>query len=127
MSKCSVQPPPEWISGHPPSGGRSAKDHISVLPLANVGHEYGDGRVIGLAIAVPRAISDEDQAGCWADTFYDSLGLTRTIELKMGALGAWQMELEQRPDDERPLSLKSSTWTGEQSRKAVVNCDPDSA
>jgi CRISPR-associated protein Csb2 len=108
-----MQPPPEWVSGHPPSGGRSGKDHIAIFPLANVGYEYSDGRVLGLAIAVPREIGDKDQAACWTGMLYDTMGMVNGLEMKMGSLGAWRVELEQRPDDERPLSLRNTTWVGE--------------
>jgi len=114
MSLCPIQPPPEWLSGHPPIGGRSLKDHISIFPLADVGHQYADGHVLGLAIAVPRTVDADEQSSCWTGVLYDKWGMTEPIELRMGSLGLWKLELEERPDLERPISLRKETWTGAQ-------------
>ena len=48
MAKCPVQPPPEWISGHRPDGKPSTHPHMAIIPLANVGHDHGDGHLLGL-------------------------------------------------------------------------------
>ncbi len=116
MSRCSVQPPPEWISGHAPSpdGKRSEEPHIAFIPLADVGHEHARGHLLGVAIVVPRGVSDEEQR-CLAPLLFDSeTGEVTEIELKMGGAGVWRVmqdEVYSRDDDDYRKALDANTWT----------------
>ncbi|MBX3467381.1 MAG: type I-U CRISPR-associated protein Cas5/Cas6 [Planctomycetes bacterium] len=56
-----AQPAPEILTGHSVGGGPSTQTHAAFLPLANVGHGHADGRVIGLAIALPRAATPDSR------------------------------------------------------------------
>jgi len=64
MAHCVVQPPPEWVSGHRPDGTPAARPHLAVLPIANVGQPHAQGRVMGVALAVPREIPDDEIGRC---------------------------------------------------------------
>jgi CRISPR-associated protein Csb2 len=44
---------PEVISGHA-EGMITAKPHLAILPLANVGWDWSDGHVMGFALCLPR-------------------------------------------------------------------------
>lgn len=46
-------PLPEGVSGHLPDGTPTGSPHIAFLALPNVGHEHADGRIMGLAVALP--------------------------------------------------------------------------
>ena len=48
--------PPEFISGHQPGGEPSRDPHLTVIPLADVGFEHSEGRLMGFAVAVPRQL-----------------------------------------------------------------------
>ncbi|MCE5282635.1 MAG: type I-U CRISPR-associated protein Csb2, partial [Deltaproteobacteria bacterium] len=48
------QPVPEWLSGHTPAGSPSEKPHLAFLPLPFVGREHADGRLMGVALVLPR-------------------------------------------------------------------------
>lgn len=54
---------PEVISGHTPDGAPTSKPHMAIIPLANVGWSWADGRLMGIAICLPRCTSraEEDQ------------------------------------------------------------------
>ena len=52
-------PIPEALSGHNPQGSPTAAPHVAFLPLPYVGFERADGRLLGIAVSVPRAL-DED-------------------------------------------------------------------
>lgn len=52
-------PIPEELSGHLANGTPSVSPHIAYLPLPFVGFQRADGRLLGIAISVPDAISDE--------------------------------------------------------------------
>jgi CRISPR-associated protein Csb2 len=85
MSLCPVQPPPEVLSGHDPSGSPSRRDHVAVLPLAFVDHRHADGSIKGFAVVLPRVCTDSDRT-----TALRALGLLKLITL--GRLGAWKLE-----------------------------------
>lgn len=58
------QPPPEVISGHRGGGGGAAtapsdRAHLAVLPLANVGHAHATNAILGVALLLPREITDQ--------------------------------------------------------------------
>jgi len=48
--------PPEFVSGHQPGGEPSRDPHLTVVPLADVGFEYSEGRLMGFAIVLPRQL-----------------------------------------------------------------------
>ena len=59
---------PEVISGHTPEGAPSSKPHMAIFPLANVGWTWADGRLMGIAVCLPRDVSRSDE-----DALFDAL------------------------------------------------------
>ena len=119
MSKCPVQPPPAWISGHAPDGNPVAAAHLAFLPLPDIGHQHAAGHLLGIALAIPRDVPETEQHRCLTSAlFYDLAdeaanpehiaGTPRTLRLTMGRTGAWQVELA---DDDARYALCTSTWT----------------
>ena len=49
------------LSGHEADGSPSSQPHMALFPLAFVGSPYADGHLLGVALAVPRGIGDEDE------------------------------------------------------------------
>jgi CRISPR-associated protein Csb2 len=47
---------PVAVSGHP-NNDTPAADHIGWVPLANVDHEHASGRILGLAVVLPRTFT----------------------------------------------------------------------
>lgn len=60
-------PVPNWISGHDADGGQLRSSQAAIHALANVGHEYGDGRVLGVGIMRPSHVS----IGEWSEGLVD--------------------------------------------------------
>lgn len=64
----AADPIPEIISGHVPSSGHgtttapSQRPHLAYLPLAFVDHPHATGHLLGAALLLPAAASDEDRA-----------------------------------------------------------------
>jgi CRISPR-associated protein Csb2 len=108
MAMCP-QPIPEWISGHKADGSRSEHPHLACFPLAHIGHEYADGHLLGLAMALPRGIPTVERRRCLRDFLYDAHGEPREINLTMGRACAWHVVLEER--ESRPIALLQETWT----------------
>ncbi len=66
MAKCP-DPVPEWISGHTPDGAPSHQPHMAILPLPFVGSQYADGHIMGLAVAIPRGMTNEEAGYCLSE------------------------------------------------------------
>lgn len=117
MKHCP-QPVPEWVSGHTPDGRASSEPHLAFLPLPFVGREHADGRLMGVALALPRDLDPEEAAHCLNDLLRDENGLPRSIPLYDGQWFDCSVELEMR--ESPPWNLRSETWTGPARRWASV-------
>jgi CRISPR-associated protein Csb2 len=118
IKKCP-EPIPEWVSGHQANGARSEKPHLAYIPLPHVSHAHADGHLLGVAIVIPRATPAEEITRCFAPFFrFDSAGEAISIQVNMGAIGSWTVEMEQR--DIPPVALRAETWTNPCLRWATV-------
>ncbi len=109
MKSCPDQPPPEWFSGHRTDGAPTAEPHLAIFPLAHAGREFADGRIMGLALALPDQLDDRDAARCLEDILYDpETGLPRPHRLFDGWIEC-SAELETR--EHPPYSLNADRWT----------------
>ncbi len=106
MSHAALQPPPEWLSGHVADGAPSQAPHIALLPLPHVGHPQATGGLLGVAIALPRAIAGADRASL-GKALYQSTGAPSPIELRT-AIGVWHIEVV---DQDQRKALQPVTWT----------------
>lgn len=101
---------PEEISGHKVDRSPSERPHLAILPLAYVGSEHADGRLMGLALSLPRECSADIRRillECLAKMRNGTTDLSP--QLKLGALGVWNLDgiTEDRP----PFNLLASSWT----------------
>lgn len=105
--------PPEWLSGHQPTGEPSRRNRVALVPLGHVGPKHADGQLLGLGIALPRNPDDFS-----ADALECLLGLLRTpaaiptldIEPGMSFVDLWiqggpdplsvGLELDSRPEEQ---------------------------
>jgi CRISPR-associated protein Csb2 len=78
---------PEILSGHAPSGEPAVRPHLAFVPLPFVGHEHADGALLGLALVVPRAASDDERRAVYR------------------ALAAWEDRWRQGDDDAPRLPI----------------------
>lgn len=89
-------PLPEGVSGHLPDGQPTSAPHISFLVLPNVGNEHSDGRIMGLAVSLPRGLDDSARTsvlrgiGRWERKRNDE-----SLQLTMGSNGAIEMRRKQ--------------------------------
>ncbi len=102
-------PIPEWISGHGPGGARSEKPHLAMFPLAFVGREHADGRIMGLAFALPRQV-DKTEAGMLLEPLLrDPYGAPQSVKLFKGKWLECEITVETR--ETPPWSLRTDLWT----------------
>jgi CRISPR-associated protein Csb2 len=92
------------ICGHAPDGGPLQTPHVAFLPLGFVGHPHADGRLPGMALALPGYIAPETRA-----QILRAAAKVCEQGLVLGRLGAWHV---QPVTMARPLeTLRAATWT----------------
>ena len=109
LSACP-EPVPEWVLGHTANGKPSERPHLAIMPLGHVGRRHADGHLLGVGLAIPKRIDVDEQMRCLGPWLYDDLGLPRACELRLGRLGLWKVQIEDRK--EPPRALQAETWTG---------------
>jgi hypothetical protein len=110
LKACPLSPQPEWFTGHRLDGHPSAAPHMALLPLPFVDAEHADGRVMGLALALPRGLDPAEAGECLNAFLIDEqTGQSQAHRL---FAGRWfdcgiEMDLRERP----PKTLNIATWT----------------
>ena len=117
LSACP-EPIPEWVSGHTPDGQPTSKPHVALLPLPFVGPEHADGRLMGVALALPRALDPAEAARVLEPWLRDKHGQPCRISLFDGQWFECGAELDTR--EAPPINLRSDTWTRPSRRWATV-------
>lgn len=118
MLAACPEPIPEWVSGHAADGRATTLPHVALLPLPFVGHEHADGRLMGVALALPRAVDPAEVARVLEPWLRNADGLPKVLELFDGAALSCRAELEAR--ESPPLSLRVQPWTRASKRWASV-------
>lgn len=100
------QPVAEAISGHAPgstpeSPQPSARSHLALLPLADVGHRLAACDLVGVAAALPGHLEPDARRACLR-------ALERVRSLTLGRLGEWRLERNDAEDGR--AALESRTW-----------------
>jgi len=101
---------PAWVSGHEPSGQRTLKPHLAFFSLPFVGEPYGDGHLLGVAIAVPRGIDPEEIRQFLGPFLYDEKGMVRSIKLWQTGDPPWEWKV-QLSSESTAKTLRAETWT----------------
>ena len=107
LLKKADEPVCEAISGHVPESTADAprpsqRAHLALLPLADVGHRYARSHLLGLAAALPSALSPEERRACLR-------ALGRVERLVLGRLGEWRL-VRFDPEETRK-TLLPETWS----------------
>jgi len=92
-------PIPALLSGHNADNRPTSEPHLAIVPLADVGWSYSQGRLMGLALVWPR--DTEDDAHCrtlrvLAAFLRDGIGSVGLLHF--GRDGSWQLSLAPEPD-----------------------------
>src|SRR3954471_1636922 len=103
------QPVARIISGHEPDGTQAQREHISVVPMANVGNQHGDGDIKGFAVMIPPgATRDEREA---VHRAIRRVGVEGSVDelssIVMGHVGAWTVARQAAPS---LTSLQPAHW-----------------
>ncbi|MEW6428631.1 MAG: type I-U CRISPR-associated protein Csb2 [Thermodesulfobacteriota bacterium] len=117
LAACS-EPIPEWLSGHQEDGRPTRKPHLAILPLPFVDGSHADGRIMGIALSLPRGIPPEESGRVLTPMLIDENGLPRPLRLFDGQWLECAAEIEER--ETPPLNLRPETWTGPARHWATV-------
>jgi CRISPR-associated protein Csb2 len=107
---------PEWLSGHQPDSTPTSKPHVAFFPLPFVGAKHADGHLMGMAVAIPRALQlqsetrDADLRRTIGALLFRDTGDEKVIHLRRSHVWDWELEREKR--EYPPLTLRAATWTG---------------
>ncbi len=104
-----AEPVPEWMSGHLPDGSPSQSPHLAIIPLPFVEHEHADGRIMGVALCLPRQLDKSEAGKLLEPRLRDQYGIPLPIKLFDGKWLECAMELETR--ESPPWSLRADAWT----------------
>ena len=111
MRECPDQPPPEWFSGHQADGQATSLPHLALSPLPFVGSQHSDGRVMGVAMVLPRDLDPHTAGHCLEPILFDSeTGLSREHTLFGTRWFECRLELDAR--ERPPTNLNPETWSG---------------
>ncbi|MFZ5594824.1 MAG: type I-G CRISPR-associated protein Csb2 [Pseudomonadota bacterium] len=109
LMRLCPQPIPEWVSGHTLDGAPSPLPHLAVIPMPFVDHAHADGRLMGVALVLPKAVDQSEVARCLGSLLHDEDGLIKRTKLFDGPWLECVVELEIR--DTPPASLLADLWT----------------
>ncbi len=95
---------PAWVSGHEADGKPLSAPHLVALPLLDAGWEWSQGRLMGIALALPRAM-EGGRAAPQEEGLFRALSRINTagpdrleISLRLPGGQAWQLRREATPD-----------------------------
>jgi CRISPR-associated protein Csb2 len=109
VQKHCPEPIPEWVSGHALDRSPSIKPHLAFVPLPFVDAEHADGRILGVALVLPRGLDSLEATRCLDPLLYGGFGKPSSIKLYEGQWLECSVSLEQR--ESPPLTLRVKTWT----------------
>jgi CRISPR-associated protein Csb2 len=91
---------PGWISGHAPDGTPHTLPHLAAVPLLDAGWEWSEGRLMGLALVIPReqetalaAAIDPDQPAPDAMALANEANLFRALAVINQSTAAAELEI----------------------------------
>lgn len=103
---------PAWLCGHEADGTPTSAPHAAFLALPFAGYPHADGHVMGLAIALPKAVPAAERGRWLGPLLIDQqTGEAARPQLRLWGrdLPDWTVQLEERLSP--PLILQAETWT----------------
>jgi CRISPR-associated protein Csb2 len=116
-------PVPELVSGHASNGSPSRDPHLAIVPLADIGWRHSAGRLMGIALVLPRAFEDQLRTSPERRTTFQAIAQFSTSEngeagaLRLGAQGVWLLRRVPQPE---AASLRPARYCRDASRWATV-------
>ena len=111
LASFGSDPIPEWISGHAANGDKlQSEPHIALATLGFVGSKFSDGRLLGVALVLPRSVSLAERSRVFSRFLFDHrTGEDKTVTLKLGKLGTWDLVRDSAVTTK--ATLRTQTYT----------------
>jgi CRISPR-associated protein Csb2 len=90
---------PTILSGHDTEGRATREPHLAIIPLADVGWKYSQGRLMGVPLVWPREVTDADRRIVLQVIVTFLRGDGEVGLLHFGRQGSWSLALD--PDSTR--------------------------
>ena len=110
MRNCPTQPPPEWFSGHRPDGRAATVPHMALAPLPFVGAQHADGRILGLAIILPRGLEPQEVGCCFESVLQDPETSMPRDDLRLLDGDRLECPIKLEIREHPPKALDPETW-----------------
>lgn len=110
---------PEALSGHAADGSRLDRPHLAIAPLPFVGFDHADGRIMGMALILPRERPEQPRSAEDAAAIGRALNRKlygddgfepQTMKLTMGGAGTWSLAAS---DDFLQATRRPESWTAD--------------
>ena len=101
-------PIPEGLSGHRKAGGPTLHPHVAYLPIPYVGFEHADGRLLGIAVSVPKTLSDGARRALYRSIGHWEKAQGNLLHLTFGTQGVVHLSRQRGPT--ALVSLRPSVW-----------------
>ena len=111
MRNCPEQPPPQWLSGHRADGKATTLPHMALVPLAFTGAQHADGRIMGLAIVLPRALAPQEAGRCLEPILRDPQTGLPCENLRLFDSERIECSIALETRERPPVNLAPLTWT----------------
>lgn len=111
-SLVKLAPNAEFVTGRAADGRASERPHLALVPLPDVGHEYADGHLLGIAVVAPRESSEGDRSlvrELFAGWELDQEANASNPWLPLLLVGGLEWRVR-RHDAPMPRGLLPSTW-----------------
>ena len=111
MLNYAEDPIPETLSGHRMDGKPTYDPHVAFLPLPHIGSEYADGRLLGIALSMPKSLGDDVRRavfraiGRWEQATPEN---PYPLKLTLGSQGVVRMARLRGPTD--LVALRPRVW-----------------
>ncbi len=95
-------PAPAWVSGHAADGAPLDTPHLAALPLLDAGWAWSQGRLMGIALSLPRALeaTSVEEAGLFQALARINKAGAQSLELELRLPGGtmWHVRREALPE-----------------------------
>jgi CRISPR-associated protein Csb2 len=94
---------PSWVSGHQADGSPLATPHLAAVPLLDAGWEWSQGRIMGIALVLPRTLQNDAgtaEGGLFQAISRINAGSLDRLEISLRLPGGqeWRLRREAMPD-----------------------------
>jgi CRISPR-associated protein Csb2 len=109
--KAAGEAPPAWLTGHDADGKPSKETHVAFFPLPYAGFPHADGHVLGLGMAIPRGLPNQEELRRHLGPLLFDTASGRERRIRLWNTNVWDWTVEREVRERPPLALQRISWT----------------